>query len=178
MPRTALSAVAPAQRGIALVIGLVLLVIVLVLGLASVRLMTNEEKMVGYVYDRTLAFQAAEAALREAEMLVEEVKPMPASGVCTDFFSGTFSLRACPAPAAADPPRWLDPSFSAWASATAVGMGTTVVTPQYIVEFLGAAFPCGPSPTDTPACRRYRITAKAGATGRAQAMVQSIYATD
>lgn len=178
MPRTHSRAVARAQRGIALVIGLILLVIMLVLGLASVRLMSNEEKMVGYTYDRTLAFQAAEAALREAEMLVEEVKPTPASGACTDFFSGTFAVRACPPPAAADPPRWLDASFTHWASATAVGTGTTVITPQYVVEFLGAAFPCGPSPTDTPACRRYRITAKAGATGRAQAMVQSVYATD
>lgn len=174
----ALGATKARQSGIALVIGLVLLVIMLVLGLASVRLLTSEEKMVGYTYDRTLAFQAAEAALREVEQLVEDVKPTPTPGACTGFSSGTFDVHACPAPAASDTPRWVDPAFTDWTAATRVGSGTTAVTPSYIVEYLGAAFPCGPNPTDTPACKRYRITVRAGEAGRAQAMVQSHYATD
>jgi type IV pilus assembly protein PilX len=166
------------QAGIALIISLVLLVVMLVLGLSAVRLLSSEERMTGYAYDRSLSFQAAEAALREAEALVEQVKPTPANGACTDFTAGMYSVRACPSPAAADTPRWLDNGFGGWARASVVGTSTTAITPRYFVEYLGGNFPCGPNPTDTPACKRYRITVQAGGAGRGQTMLQSVYATN
>lgn len=54
------------QRGIALVVALVLLVIVTLLGLAAIRGTSLQEKMAGNSYDREIGFQAAEAALNVA----------------------------------------------------------------------------------------------------------------
>ena len=55
------------QRGVALVVVLILLLIVTLLGLASMRGALLEERMSGNLYDRSLSFQAAERALREAQ---------------------------------------------------------------------------------------------------------------
>jgi type IV pilus assembly protein PilX len=52
------------QRGVALVIALVLLIAVTLIGLAGIRGTTLQEQMAGNYYDRETAFQAAEAALR------------------------------------------------------------------------------------------------------------------
>ena len=55
------------QHGVALAIALILLVIMTLLGLSGVRTVGLEEKMASNTYDRSLAFQAAEAALRAGE---------------------------------------------------------------------------------------------------------------
>lgn len=52
------------QRGVALVIALVLLIAVTLIGLAGIRGTALQEQMAGNYYDRETAFQAAEAALR------------------------------------------------------------------------------------------------------------------
>src|SRR3546814_12700111 len=57
------------QRGVALVIVLILLLVMTLLGLASMRGTLLEERMSGNLFDRSLAFQAAEAALRPGEAL-------------------------------------------------------------------------------------------------------------
>ncbi len=55
------------QQGAALVIGLIMLVLVTLLGLTAMRTSALEERMAGHTSDRALAFQAAEAALRQGE---------------------------------------------------------------------------------------------------------------
>ncbi|MGE0310380.1 MAG: PilX N-terminal domain-containing pilus assembly protein [Lautropia sp.] len=55
------------ERGAALVISLMLLAIVMVLGTAAWQMGTLEERMVGQQRDRAIAFEAAEAALRDGE---------------------------------------------------------------------------------------------------------------
>ena len=167
------------QKGVALIVALILVVIMSLLGLAGVRMIFQEEKMVSYTYDRTLTFQAAEAALRQVENGIAQVKPEPLSGACADFTSGIFAVRTCPPPVAgAAVPRWMDTEFAGWADTAAVGVGTLAITPQYFVEYLGSGFPCGLDPADPPVCKRYRITARAGGNGRAEVMVQSLYASD
>ncbi len=165
-------------QGLALLAGLVLLAVLLVLGVAAVRLGALEERMAGYARDRGLAFQAAEAALREAEALVDQIRPLPAGSDCLDVTLGPSTVRACPLPLPADMPRWTDPAFSGWTDASPVGPGSARVTPQYFAEYLGNEFPCGDSPADPRNCRRYRITARAGGNGRAAVMLQSVFATD
>ena len=56
-----------AQRGVALVVSLVLLLVATLIGLASVRGTNLQERMSSNMYDRSLAFQRAESALRAAE---------------------------------------------------------------------------------------------------------------
>jgi type IV pilus assembly protein PilX len=55
------------QSGAALIVGLIFLVILTVLGVAAMQNSTLEERMAGNARDRNVAFQAAEAALRDAE---------------------------------------------------------------------------------------------------------------
>lgn len=55
------------QRGSALVIALVFLLLLTLIGVTAMQTTTLQERMSGNVRDRSLAFQAAEAALREAE---------------------------------------------------------------------------------------------------------------
>jgi type IV pilus assembly protein PilX len=55
------------QRGVALVVALVLLVVATLIGLAGIRGTTLQERMSANMYDRSLAFQRAESALRAAE---------------------------------------------------------------------------------------------------------------
>ena len=55
------------QNGSALIISLVFLLILTMIGVASIQDSTLQERMAGNERDRNLAFQAAEAALRVGE---------------------------------------------------------------------------------------------------------------
>ncbi len=57
-------ALVSSQRGVALVIALVLLIAVTLVGLAGIRGTTLQERMAGNYSDREIAFQAAEASLQ------------------------------------------------------------------------------------------------------------------
>lgn len=61
---------AHSQSGVSLVVVLILLVVMTILGLAVMRTTLLEERMSANMYDRSLAFQQAESALREAEAAV------------------------------------------------------------------------------------------------------------
>src|SRR5690554_2210905 len=66
------------QKGAVLLIAMIMLVIMLIIGLAAGKLVQTQEAMTGGFYDRSLAFQAAETALREGEnhvMTFEYVMP-------------------------------------------------------------------------------------------------------
>ena len=54
------------QHGSALIIGLIFLVLLTVVGITAMQTTTLEEKMAGNQRDRSVAFQAAETALRDA----------------------------------------------------------------------------------------------------------------
>lgn len=56
------------QTGAVLIVGLVLLLILTVIGLASIRGSDLQERMAGNMRDRNIAFQSAEAALRRGEV--------------------------------------------------------------------------------------------------------------
>lgn len=161
------------QSGVALVIALILLVVMTLLGLTAIRSVTLEEKMAGQTFDRSISFQATEAALREAEALVETNKPTPAAGSgCTAGICGLATAGATE--------RWNDSTFAGWTNASAVTSSAVTVTPQYFVEYLGNTFPCVPDDLSKPTdCKRYRITARSNAgNDRANVMLQSIYATE
>ncbi len=176
------------QHGAVLVVGLLLLMVMTVLGISSLKTVTLEERMSANTHDRSLAFQAAEAALRVGEQVALNQSQNGNSG----FQNGGFYTDAnnqcgqspcqnglCSQPDKdCDPPRWLDSNFNNWVNAT-VNLGNLAGTPQYFVEFLGANFPCNINdPTTNLNCRRYRITARSAATnGRAMVILQSVYAT-
>lgn len=171
------SRLARTEKGAALVISLILLIIMTIIGLAGIRGVTQQERMANHSFDRSLAFQSTEAALRDVEQLVEAKKPTPTAGCSLDD-----GLMSCAPPAAIDTPRWLDSAFTSWTDLPAVGAGALAVTPQYFVEYLGGNFECQPGAGTGSGivCKRYRITARShdGNSSRSSVMLQSIYATD
>lgn len=56
-----------AQRGMVLIVGLVMVLLMSIIGVAAIRGSNLQESMAGNMRDRNQAFQAAEAALRMAE---------------------------------------------------------------------------------------------------------------
>ena len=156
------------QRGISLLVVLVLLLITTILGLAVLRGTLLEERMAANLYDRSLSFQSVEAALREAEAIAATSPVAPGAGCDAN--------GVCAVPVAGVQDRWLDSGFTGWATATS--LGGLAPPASFIIEFLGEA------PT-WPGCDRmspmpaqclspnYRITARSVNADRAQVFLQS-----
>ena len=189
-----------AQRGAALFVSLIFLILITLLGVAGVQTVSLEEKMAGNSYDRNLAFQAAEAGLREAEKYVEDNKPIStyvdADNTCpNNAINNCNNNGICPLPDKDCTSRWEQAAnFTGWVSAN-TNLGSLAGTaPQYFVEYLGSNFNCTDGGGSDPKnCKRYRVTAcsipdrdvqdtewcrPASGSGRATVMLQSIYATN
>lgn len=61
------------QTGAALIISLIILLLLTIIGVTGMKTTVLEERMAGNMRDKELAFEAAEAALREAEAFMETV---------------------------------------------------------------------------------------------------------
>lgn len=61
------------QRGASLVVSLIILMVLTLIGVTAMQTTTMEEKMTGQLRNRELAFQAAEAALRGGESIVQKI---------------------------------------------------------------------------------------------------------
>lgn len=160
-----------AQHGATLVVVLVLLLVMTLLGLASLRNTVLEERMTANLLDRSIGFQSAESALREAEALLATGPAFPLAG-CTP-------QGLCARPDPADTERWLDPGFANWVDAASVD--ATLAPPQYFVEAMGEgpnwAF-CDQELPSNPNCLkpRFRITARSTDDGRASVLLQTTFA--
>lgn len=165
------------QRGATLAVVLILLLVVTLLALMSMRGALMEERMSGSVRDRGLSFQAVEAGLREGEAHAAQTGlAIPASG-CTNGVCGI------PDPAAA--PVWEDEAVWATAPEVVVNLEEKTAKSKFIVELLAENVPPLGSCTTTEdvsstGCsgteKRFRVTARSQAEGRAEVMLQSIYA--
>ncbi|GGY79567.1 pilus assembly PilX family protein [Marinobacter zhanjiangensis] len=63
------------QSGSALIVSLIMLLLLSLIGVASMQSTTLQDRMTGNLQDQELAFQAAEAAVREAEGFLREDPP-------------------------------------------------------------------------------------------------------
>jgi type IV pilus assembly protein PilX len=169
-------------RGATLITVLVLLLVMTLIGIVGIRGTLMEERMSASLYDRSLAFQAAEAALRVGESVAAGRPPTPAAGTCVAGLCGFPLTNAAP--------HW--ESTAVWENAriATVELDGKVATPKYIIELLADGVPPrGSCVTDgdvsesvcTGSERRYRITARSqeadpAATGRSSVTLQSIYA--
>jgi type IV pilus assembly protein PilX len=121
------------QHGVALVIALVLLLVVTVLGLASMRDMTLQERISANMYDRSLAFQRSEAALRAAEAAITSNWQIATLGGqdCTGANAcvnvGTTAFTAGGA-------NWTN--VPTGTTGFEVNNSNTVGTPQYHIQFI------------------------------------------
>ena len=67
------------QRGSTLVISLMILIVMTLIGVTGIASSTLEEKMAGNTRDQALAFQAAEAALRDGEQYWTDIVSLAAA---------------------------------------------------------------------------------------------------
>lgn len=79
------------EKGAVLMVTLLILIVLTLLGTAGVKTTTLEEKMSGNYRDNNLAFQAAEAGLREAENFLD-LKVNAVDGDYTDYGTATSGL--------------------------------------------------------------------------------------
>lgn len=174
------------QRGVVLPVALILLVVVTLVGLAAIRGTLLQQKMAANFYDREIAFQANEAALRQAEAAIRAA----AAGAAGFQDCSPGSGRVC----RADPFNDADVPAGAIADVPATsfdGGKLAAGTPQYIVQYLGNFAVPVPKVRQISSCSGYlpcssaqtadfyRITARNGdpATlgGRAYVVLQSVF---
>lgn len=114
------------QRGVALIVSLILLVVVTLLGLSGMQNTSLQERMSGNMYDRSVAMQAAEAALRAAEAAISA---NPGGGVdCTAVACDVI------------PANTFDNDSTDWTDVAAPFLVNTAVAggaiPQYHIQFI------------------------------------------
>jgi len=146
----------PRQRGMALIVALVFLLLLTLLGLNSMQNATLQEKMSNSVQFRNQSFQLAEAALRVGEGAVS---------------ASTYNQALCASVAACAPPDTAtvaaagNGAYVTWVSA---GTGSLYAV-QRIGASTGAVWISGQSAT------LYRVTG-IGIVGNARTVLESIYA--
>jgi type IV pilus assembly protein PilX len=170
------------QQGASLVIAMMFLVVLTILGLVAVRSSTVQERMAGNDRDRAVAFEAAEAALRDAERDIRAnlSSANPFDNVCTDGLC---------LPSTVATPNW---NSISWTGATSriygvnSGAGAFPLAvsnaPRYIIELLpdvpsGAGNSLNTNArSSTRGGTAYRITARGwGRRPNTTVMLQSVY---
>jgi type IV pilus assembly protein PilX len=159
------------QRGVALIVSLIMLLLMTLLAISSMNTTVLEEKMAGNYKDRNMAFQAAEAGLRAGETYLRTTPVLPV------FDGATAGLYQ---PTSSGLPRWQVVNWSASGAIKAYGNGLKDISspPNYIIEELQPVTEKGGSAEAGKALenRFYRITSQAvGGTDTAIVMLQSTY---
>lgn len=177
------------QRGMVLVIGLIFLLLLTMIGTTAIRTSSLDERMAENLRDRNLAFQAAEAALRDAERDFSNQVTGGVARVITPFTSFSVDCGAstggnemddglCYNGAAADytTPIWTTVNMTTAPSVRYgrfTGAGTLPnlsAQPRYIIEGIHRTV------TGCADNRNYRITARAqGASANTVVWLQATY---
>lgn len=142
------------QRGVALVIALILLVVITLVGLAAIGNTLMQNKMASNLYDREVAFQSSEGALRAAQELVTAnpkaayirdcsatsgntcltdpfTDPNFPSGLIQTVQSGTVPGQFSPGNLATGQPQFTVEYLGEFADPTASGLNRTANANQY-----------------------------------------------
>ena len=160
-----------------LIVGLILLVLLTLLAVSAMHGTILQERMAGNTRDRMLAFQAAEAALRQAETLLGNAGLPSGTGIY-------MTLNTSPATGYTASQQW-DTAYP-WSTSSAVlGTGTLLdvaTQPRYVIERLTTTPPPGaPNVQDeefgpTAGHGYFRITSRGiGATTNAMVILQEYY---
>ncbi|MET4726652.1 type IV pilus assembly protein PilX [Lysobacter enzymogenes] len=166
------------QRGAALAVIMIMLLVMMLLGLAILRSTMLEERMSAGMYDRSLAFESAERALREGEAAVNLAVKSSQSIGC-DCSASDAVCPAVPADAYGAAVATCG-SAKCWTNASAGDAALPQAgTPQYYVEFMGrrttaddlgvgGANPYEPGSAAQTSTAYYRVTARSHDPSQAQ----------
>jgi type IV pilus assembly protein PilX len=143
------------QRGVALVVALILLVVITLVGLAAIRGTIMQQKMTSNFTDRQIAFQIGEAGLRQAQLVVQNLTTpitaatLPATIRNCSPTSGTVCLaNPMTSPAAS--------SFIQPVPAATFNIGSLAAgQPTYVIEYMGNFKAPTPTVTQLSSCSGY-----------------------
>ena len=115
------------QSGVTLVMTLIFLIVLSMLGTWAASNNVLQERMAGNTRNRDVALQAAEAALRDAELTIGTWR--------TQTFDGTHGLYAWTAATANDRAYWQDPArWTTFRTLPSGSLTRVAAAPKYIVE--------------------------------------------
>lgn len=121
------------QRGVALAVALILLVVITLVGLAAVKGTISQQKMSANFYDRETAFQETEAAMRQAALAIEANTTAAPAGY---FNCAAASGNVCQSDPFTDPNVPSSNVISVTTNQYNAG-GMTASQPQYIIQYMG-----------------------------------------
>jgi type IV pilus assembly protein PilX len=163
------------QRGAALVVALIMLLVMTVLGITAMQMTRMEERMAGNSRDINLAFQGAEAGLRDSEARIAALTSRPAAcstPPCTVWTRGSWlsDLRDEAYP-------WWTTNGTEYGVAGAPEVTEVTRDPRVVTESLGFipdSLTVGHGPPEGRDF--YKITANSsGASDTATAVLESTY---
>jgi type IV pilus assembly protein PilX len=167
------------QKGVALFMSLVMLLILTILGLSSVQTTTLQERMSRNSRDSNLAFQAAESALRDGEDILEGLNALTLfdAGTKGYFFEKDPGLD----------PNWRDVTWADGGGNYVTGttnINSVPSQPKFILEHVKAVISDADAlnldnigqDTGSGRTQIFRVTAYAtGGTDAARIMLQATY---
>lgn len=154
------------QSGVTLVMTLIFLIVLSMLGTWAASNSVLQERMAGNTRNRDVALQAAEAALKDAELTIGTWR--------TQTFDGTQGLYAWSAATANDKAYWQDAArWTTFRTPPSGALERVAAAPKYLVEKM----PNTPNASDPSVfdVENYRVTARAvGADDSALVILQTI----
>jgi type IV pilus assembly protein PilX len=161
------------QQGAALILSLILLLVLTLLGLSSMRTALLEERMAGNMRDLSLAFEAAEAGLREAELWLDQ-RPVEAA-LATEYF--VYAPDTAPDLTDQTHTWWQnDEKTAAYGIADSNPLDEVRSQPRFVIEDRGFVKD-DLDPANIAGIQFFRVTARGtGGTDTAQALTQNTYA--
>ena len=165
-----------AQKGISLIMALIFLMVLALLGTWAATSSALQERMAGSTRNHDLAFQAAEAALKDAENTLTTWR--------TGTFDGTAGLFLYPDPIPPGDPippndlkYWRD--AAQWTSVRTVpsgNLGHVATMPVYVIHKLPNTANPDSVPPNQLNIENYRVTARGvGGDASAVSILQAIY---
>lgn len=148
------------QRGMALLVSLVFLLLLTLIGISSMQNANLQEKMASSVTQRNQSFQAAEAALRIGESAVQ---------------ASTYTLPVCTGNTQCAPPAESATITGAGLNSTSGVTWIAAANGFYGVQNIGTTLNAVNVPSNTSATL-YRVTAVAIVGNNVRSVVESIYA--
>jgi type IV pilus assembly protein PilX len=168
------------QHGATLVVVMLLLLVSMLMALASVKTANLEERMAGHTRDRAMAFQLAEAALRDGEQMIADDTDGPFRPLRPNEFTAACTGGLCRSSPGA--PRWTSFTEADWTGAKTWAYGAATgaaapaggaTAPRYAIEYQGTTQPIEPG---KPCIALFLVTARArGDNPATDIVLQSVY---
>jgi len=160
------------QKGAALIVSLIILLVITMLGLTAIQNSSLQERMATAMVDRSIAFEAAEAALRDAQAWLDGQTTRPTGGTSgnPDVWAGGGALVTA---IGADAEDWSASDWAAHSRAYSHTIANASAAPRYVIEemqFVPDSLDAG----STVGIWYYRVTARGlGGSSNAEALLQA-----